>query len=383
MKTFLFCAVILLPLLSLFVPLVMYLWIGWTMRCREITTSFTDDAIKWYFQTFFRSEYEEANPRIGDDGKETWDKAKLKTRFHRNYRDACGRSAYAAPAALLFLSATTFLVYWATSLQRFIVDCLCSAQELPTSSRCLAAAAGFAGGYMWVLFFVISRSQERRLRPADLFWCTFRLVIAVPAALALTAMFQGALTENALYAVAFMLGALPTRTLMTFLRRTASSKIGLKESFDEPGANLTELQGISRSQAETFSEEGIETILQLAYSDPVDLTLRTGYSFSYIVDCCSQALLWDYFERESPKLRRYGLRGAQEICTLVYELERKTGEEDAIMDDQEALAKAAMACVAKDLGMEDKQDALRRTFDEIAYDPYTQFLYNVWQSSWN
>jgi hypothetical protein len=31
----------------------------------------------------------------------------------------------------------------------------------------------------------------------------------------------------------------------------------------------------------------------------------------------------------------------------------------------------------------EKEKALPRTFDEIAYDPYAQFLYEVWQPGWN
>jgi hypothetical protein len=160
-----------------------------------------------------------------------------------------------------------------------------------------------------------------------------------------------------------------------------ASRLQMQESFVDPATELLKLQGIGRSQAEAFSEERINTILQLAYSDPVDLALRTGFSFSYVVDCCSQALLWLSFESDLPKMRRYALRGAQEVCAFVNQLCESTGQDPERMKMERALAEKTLPKLAAEVGLE--VDVLRKTFDEITYDPYTQFLVNVWQDSWN
>jgi len=71
-------------------------------------------------------------------------------------------------------------------------------------------------------------------------------------ALALSAVLRGPLNDQALYALCFMLGAFPTDTLMTFLRRTAASKFNLQDSFDEVATGLMNLQDIRRNQADVY-----------------------------------------------------------------------------------------------------------------------------------
>jgi hypothetical protein len=265
----------------------------------------------------------------------------------------------------------------AQSLRPWLAAFFGAAATPPSSPFVLAGLAGFAGGYMWALLFLARRMQERQLTPYDLYTGCVRLIVAVPVALSFAALFQGALQAHALPAVAFMLGAFPTTTLLTFMRRTAASKLNLGESFDNPARSLVQLQGIERDEAEIFSAEGVCTILQLAYSDPVDLTIRTGFSFSYVVDCCSQALAWLCLPEAIAKLRRFGIRGAQEILTFVMEYPPDTNGNKVKMTRDQRLALKTLEAAATDLGMD--KDALLRVFYEIAYDPYTLFLYSAWQ----
>ena len=119
------------------------------------------------------------------------------------------------------------------------------------------------------------------------------------------------------------------------------------------------------------------TILQLAYSDPVDLTIRTGYSFSYVIDCCSQALAWLRFENNLTKMRKYGIRGAQEIITFVNELNRATEQSTEVMDEKQKRAEITLTVLATELNLD--KTALNRALEEIAFDPYSQFLNDIWQ----
>ena len=372
--------VVLLPLLALLIPVLMYLTSGWKLRRREIITCFNDDAVESYFQTFFLTDFESCEKKPGketseNDGLSPEDIEKLRDELNRHYVECIGRAKFLLPGLLLLSTATCFLLFSALAV------CWLLSAEGPAGARESLAAlalAGFAGGYMWVLQLLISRWQERRLSPSDLFWGAFRLIIAVPLALALTAFFKDAVHQAAL---AFMLGAFPTRTLITIVRRTAAKALSMGESFDDPAINLTKIQGIERDQAEIFAQEGVGTILQLAYSDPVDLTIRTGFSFSYVIDCCSQALAYLCFEDALPKLRQFALRGAQEITTFVYQLSRMTDQDKKVMDEEQGWAEKTLDDVARELKME--KTALRRTFDEIAFDPYAQFLDDVWQPDWN
>jgi predicted flap endonuclease-1-like 5' DNA nuclease len=140
---------------------------------------------------------------------------------------------------------------------------------------------------------------------------------------------------------------------------------------EEGVSELERLQGVNTSNAEAFADEGVTTILQLAYSDPIDLTIRTSLGFSYVVDCVSQALAWIYFEDELKTLRKHSLRGAQEIASFISELD------DSKDRKAQARAKAALQQIAQEL--QKQPESLERTFREIAEDPYTQFLWNAWQ----
>jgi hypothetical protein len=268
-------------------------------------------------------------------------------------------------------------VFSGIALRPYLVNLLGEKEAIPHHWYYLGAIAGFAGGYLFVIRLLNIRWQERTLSPSDLFASSVRLLISVPVALALSAVLRGPLNDQALYALCFMLGAFPTDTLMTFLRRTAASKFNLQDSFDEVATGLMNLQDIRRNQAEVYSKEGVGTILQLAYSDPVDLTIRTGYSFSYVIDCCSQALAWLRFENNLTKMRKYGIRGAQEIITFVNELNRATEQSTEVMDEKQKRAEITLTVLATELNLD--KTALNRALEEIAFDPYSQFLNDIWQ----
>jgi len=93
--------------------------------------------------------------------------------------------------------------------------------------------------------------------------------------------------------IAFLLGAFPTRSISTIARRLARRQLNLGADTEEKAeSELEALQGVDTRIAERFADEGITTIVPLAYSDPVELTTRcASFSFSFVVDCASQARL--------------------------------------------------------------------------------------------
>jgi len=144
----------------------------------------------------------------------------------------------------------------------------------------------------------------------------------------------------------------------------------LGEFGEEGVTELERLQSITTTTAERYSDEGVTTILQLAYADPVAHTIRTSFGFSYVVDCVSQALAWIYFEDDLKKMRKYSLREVQEIANLIDEL-----------NDGNRMQKARAKLMIEQLATELKVNPqiLARTVREVHGDPYTQFLCNVWQ----
>jgi hypothetical protein len=181
--------------------------------------------------------------------------------------------------------------------------------------------------------------------------------------------FSSILTESAGVPFAFFLGTFPTSTLYKYGKRFVNQKLGIGEQLTQRKAELEQLQCINRGEMERFQEEGITNICQLAYSNPLDLTLRTNFDWNYIIDCISQALLWLYVEKDIAKLRLLGLRGAQEVYVL---FERLRSDDPTTKSTAETFLQAT----AKVLGLSEAE--MRHTLSNVSGDPYTEFICNVW-----
>jgi hypothetical protein len=169
--------------------------------------------------------------------------------------------------------------------------------------------------------------------------------------------------------VAFFVGAFPTTTFFQIARRFAAKQLSLGDDPVAGALELESLQCVNKANAERFQDEGINTIAQLAYCDPIDLTLRTNFDFNYVVDCVSQALLWIYLPNKGETLVGYSLRGAQEAGSLVAAVKGFVPGEQA-----RAITVLNAAAVALKL----PSDALQLTLETVAEEPYTQFLQRVW-----
>ncbi len=176
------------------------------------------------------------------------------------------------------------------------------------------AASGLAGGLMWVVADQVDRLRRRDLTQADVASHTLRLLVAVPLGCALSAFGNEAVAGG----FAFLLGAFPTKTLFTTAQRIADRNLNLGDSSNNgPHLDLERLQGVGRPEAERFAEEGIRSLLQLAYTDPFVLAVRTNFDFDYVSDLVSQALLWNYVRDDGlPRVQAVGLRGVIEAKHL-------------------------------------------------------------------
>ncbi len=328
------------------VPVIIYLFTGWSVRRSEIVGAMSAEGASLYFRQFY--------PALMPDGD-------VLGAFAKHYRRRYGRLHYVLPLLLLGSIALFLLVLTTHTLFHWLLGTTGS-YDLPS-----LAIGAIAGAYMWVVADILLRCRQRQLAPVDLYWAGLRFVVAVPLGFA----FAGVLKDEAAVGLAFLLGAFPTNTLLTIARRIGNRKLGLSEGGEEALTELEQIQGITQGLAERFRDEGVSTVLQLAYADPVDLTIRTSFSFNYVIDCVSQALAWIYLEKDLATMRRLSLRGAQEINTLIVELAE--GE-----DADKATAQATIDRVAALLNID--RVAVQRLLREIAFDPYTEFIVNVWNA---
>jgi hypothetical protein len=326
----------------LIAPILLYLTGPWVYRKREILGLLSDDAIRRFFDTFF------ANTPPTERNLPTFYDARF------------GRGRYAWPLFLLGL-VTVIPIDWT------IETALAGTGRTDVVSRLPApAAAAIAGAYVWVSADLLWRWQFRDLLPIHVTWAALRFTVAVPLGYA----FGSVAADNLKVFIAFAVSAFPTGTLLTITRRVFRRQLNLGDLNEQAESELETLQGIDTRVAERLADEGYTTIVQLAYADPIELTMRcSSLSFSFVIDCASQALAWIYLEDKLAALRMMSLRGAQEIANFITELDHS---DPATVRRTRAVLDAA----AEKTGV--PPVALERTFREIAEDPYTEFLGSVW-----
>jgi hypothetical protein len=171
------------------------------------------------------------------------------------------------------------------------------------------------------------------------------------------------------------------------MRRTAAVPLKMDAGTSEDGVQqLTKIDGISVPIAERLIDEGVKTNLQLAYTDPVALTIKSGMDFSFILMCCGQALVRIYFNDDQTKIvQKYALRTGFEIKALndaltsydkVIDDAAKAGTTAAAQNSAQAAAKRQLDNFARELSLD--ADSTRFILDQIAEDPYTKFIWWMW-----
>ena len=88
-----------------------------------------------------------------------------------------------------------------------------------------------------------------------------------------------------------------------------------------------------------------------------------------MIDSISQALLWIYFEDGVKKLYPLGLRGAQEVTSLIKDLGSKTAKTRNAAEETLKNGAALMGL---------SRESFIYTLLTVTEDPYAKFLYAVW-----
>jgi len=422
-------------------PILRFLFKPWKFRRKRLIGQLSGRSMALYYKQFRRGSWitDSAGQRrpVGDTALDVADFSTYNAAFKRDFDKWYGRKYYIAP--FIGLSLLAIICGWWGCINLWDWT---SGQHSIDSLRGLVGAA-IAGAFLWIVSDEIDRLRRRDFTSSDLYYYIFRLVICVPFAWAITRM--QAISQSVGIPLAFLLGAFPTSTLFTMARRIANQALKLGDDPATGKLELESLQSVGRDIAERFKDEGISTISQLAYSDPVDLTIRTNFDFNFVVDCVSQSLLWIYFggtqntaATGSPAqtvdvmktIQLYAFRGAQEVASVLSDVsdpatlaaataaaaaqvasagaalavavaaqaaapagdpaaaaQLKKAQED-VAGAEQARLKAAKAIADSDSAKQTITDvaaklglnplALLTTLKQVAEDPYTQFLRNIW-----
>ena len=340
--------IIFVAIVLLLAPVFRYVVVGWEHKRHDILDSLDAGARLAYFNTFRRS---------GDAPTP----ARASIAFEQIYTVAYGRRFFTIPVFLLCLIAlieVTLVVLSALDALHYIRN--------PFFNIPVIAMAAIAGAYLWVANDFISRARRLDFTPSDVMWGNLRLITAIPIGYSFATLAAEAVGPF----IAFAISAFPLETVQSMLRKAASKRLGNEPKDEEVRDEIIKLQGITTTIVERLRNEDIITIAQLAYCDPVRVTMRSNLTFNFVVDCMNQALAWLYFEEGMARIRPLGLRGAAEIKHLYDDLTAPRSQR------VRATARATLRAAAQALGKDER--ALMFAFTEIAEDPYTEFLDEIW-----
>jgi len=345
------CVIILLSM----APMAVYIAVGWRAKQLDIMNSLSPAACRLYFKAFY------ASAQVPED-----DAAAMRA-FDALYDRWYGRRFFLIPGLVYFLTMALSVVLTVFSMIQPPGGSLGAPNP---------AIAAMAGAFMWCVNDQISRARRLDFSPSDLLWSALRMVIAIPLGYSFDALVQPVVASL----VAFSLGAFPLSTLQVMLRRIAAKQLGTEDTAQQAADKIICLQGIDTDIVERLRNEDVTTISQLAYCDPVRLTMRSNLTFNFVVDAASQALAWLYFEDKLALLRPIGLRGAIEVHHFVKDLDATDAAPELAKFTAEA--KAAFPTVLRVLSFDPADEAaLRLTMREIAGDPYAVFLSEVWDEA--
>jgi hypothetical protein len=336
---------------AIMLPLVRFLTTGWFAKRRDILDGLSGGACRAYFRMFSCGE----ETPVGEE------RAAFVKMYHRWY----GRRMFVVPGILL-LGVSSFAV----AAVVFSVMEMLHYTDNPFFPLPAPAVAALSGAYMWVVDDQISRCRRLDIAPSDLHWGTLRLLVAVPMGYAFSSIATPALAPF----IAFALGAFPIGALTNMLQRTSNRVLQIEPKNEEVSDGIVKLQGTDRAIVDRLAMEDVRTVSQMAYCDPVHTTMRSNLTFNFVTDLMSQALLRMYFGAASDAMAPMGLRGAVEAHNFVKALDYD-GQEPVHVQER-TLARATLAGVAAVLGQ--SEQATELALREIAFDPYTSFLVEIW-----
>ncbi|HEY2050134.1 MAG TPA: hypothetical protein VGH03_12390 [Caulobacteraceae bacterium] len=285
-------------------PIIFYLFDGWAWRRHVITCSLSASAQDKYLATYHAQHN---------------DPATAQTRFTAFYDRWFGRGRLIVPTVLVTVIVTfyAFLLacYAAQSIAHWSLIYLANEPSGRSAHGLAVAAAAIAGAYVFVSLEAIGQVARRDVAAEDLCFHALRYMGCVPVAFALSSLVK----NDAALIIAFAAGAFPLPIIARVIRQKAQNRLGAIPESDYHADLISRLLGVDNAVFERMSEIGVTTIGQLAWSDPIALTMRTNMGFMFVLDLVSQALAWSYLGPKLETLRPMGLRGAYEIRVLTTE----------------------------------------------------------------
>lgn len=362
-------------------PLIWFLMHTWFARYDEFRNSLKDGALCAYLKRFWaRRLISELSDRgliakaSDEEDENSWRTAAAANPsvcqyvFKAIYHSQYGLSAFLTPFVLLVAISFSSAVLVARMRGCMTVGVDCSAflfgHEAPV------AISAIAGAFMFAVGDSVRCIRQRSLTVSDAYWYALRLFLAVPVGLAVAASSDPKLGQTAL---AFGLALFPLNDFLKIIRRFAYPQWQPNDA-DENGDKLLQLAGVTIPLAATFAAEGIYSTEQLATTDPVLLSIRTGLPFRFMLSLGAQAVVRRHLGPQAGKLLDIGLADAPSILDVVRALDAPAGTAGLRARSPDAIIQSAV----RQLGGSDASAlnaaVIEMKFRQIAAEALTHFL---------
>ncbi len=195
---------------------------------------------------------------------------------------------------------------------------------------------GFLGAFVYAISSLVWSYFSVDLTPHTLVAGTVRMVTASVLAIVLgyfipaLPFFNGSESKLVQFmpVVAFFLGYFPDRGLVLLQR---AGRMFLQDKTDYASMPMHNLPGIGISEEGRLGYEGFSNLEQLEHSDPLDLAIRTGYSYTQLQQWKEQAWLASRLREQYPKwIECTGILGREEL--MIYFRREATRVDEAISE---------------------------------------------------
>jgi hypothetical protein len=234
------------------------------------------------------------------------------------------------------------------------------------------------GTFVWSLYEILSRIHSRDLTPSELYDVALRFVAAVPIGYA----FSLLVFDNVAGFMAFALSAFPLRDVRLLIRKIALEKQKIEEK-PQPASSSTSkgytgelLSGLGSGTLARLQELNVETYLDLAYTDPIQLMVQTGAPVNLVLAWIDLALPAVYFPQTQPTLEQLGMPCASNVCAfyITYCFDVETGN-----PKENWQQKQPVKCLSSKL--QTTPEILYISLTNLYADPGARFLMLAWNRS--
>ena len=344
-------------------PFVMYLTHGWYARFDEFRNSLKDGALFAYLRRFWSARLLDAvrenrqfnwpqtthSPNAsGPEDPEVelfrkrphgWDDMKnecihvVSPVFGRIYHEQFGLGAFVPPFVLLVIITyidAVAVVFNNCPTAKGTTACAHYFLDVPAAQ----IIAALSGAYLFSVSDSVMSIRRRSLNTSDIYWYALRAFLAVPIGYFFSKTFNFGTSDTTRTwtdFLAFSIMVLPIDILMKQIRRKAYVALSSDQQ-EESGDQLLTLTGVTSPIVALFLSEGVYSVEQVATTDPVLLSIRTGLPFRFVLRVGSLAIVRRHLGDAAQYLAAIGYADAVSIFDLhEHQLER-ADEFNAVCD---------------------------------------------------